>query len=367
MPRLNGKKNSTAQLDALTGLRGFAALWVVALHFAGDANLLIPATARLNWFTLAGFNAVAMFFILSGFILLHTYRARFEIFSWREYFRFLGLRLARIYPAYLAAMAAMVALVAAAAFAGVAHSSTAYPFASLPLEALMLHAWPPVKFHGWNYPDWSVSAEWFAYLFIFPLAVWLLKKLGAQNKIIIAAAALALLVGEPLVRSEWEISMVSLLFLAGALLWELRRRTVAAGKQIPPHLDSLAFLLLLVTLWFASALGRYVFPALVTLAIGLLVFGLSRADGILSRLFATRVWIFLGEISYSIYLVHGIVLRLLKIVLPAAKFAGAAFPMRAGIFFADAAAVLLAAMLLHFAVERPARNWLRRKFARSQT
>ncbi len=81
------------------------------------SNALVPAMAAVGWFTQAGFNAVAMFFILSGFILLHTYRDRFEVFSWPEYFRFLGLRLARIYPAYLAALAAMVALVVAASFA----------------------------------------------------------------------------------------------------------------------------------------------------------------------------------------------------------------------------------------------------------
>ena len=365
MPPLNGIKNSTEQFDALTGLRGFAALWVVAMHFAGDANLLMPATACLNWFTSAGFNAVAMFFVLSGFILLHTYRARFEVFSWPEYLRFLGLRLARIYPAYLAAMAAMVMLVVAAAFGGVAHSSNAYPFPSLPLEALMLHAWPPEHFEGWNYPDWSVSVEWFAYLFIFPLAVWLLKRLGGQNNIIVFTAALALLVAEPLVRSEWKIGMVSLLFLAGALLWEFRRRLLAAGSKLPPHCDSFVFGLLLAALWFGPALGKLTFVVAQTLTIGLLILGLSRADGIVSRLFATRVCVFLGEISYSIYLIHGVVLRMLKIAMPAAKFASASLPVRAGLLCADAAAVLLAAMLLHFAVERPARNWLRRKFART--
>ena len=111
MAHLKAPLSPTAEpLNALTGLRGFAALWVVSLHYGGEFNILLPATAGCNWFTGAGANAVPLFFILSGFILLHTYRARFEIFSWREYFRFIGLRLARIYPAYLAALAVMVFL-----------------------------------------------------------------------------------------------------------------------------------------------------------------------------------------------------------------------------------------------------------------
>jgi peptidoglycan/LPS O-acetylase OafA/YrhL len=357
------------QLDALTGLRGFAALWVASLHFIDETNTLLPASSSLNWIMGAGANAVPLFFVLSGFILLHTYRDQFEVFSWRKYFHFLGLRLARIYPAYLAALAAMVALVAASSLAGVAHSQSAYPLRWLLPEALMLHNWVllPPNFFGWNYPDWSVSAEWFAYLFIFPLAVWLLKRFAGENKLFIAALALALCALEPALRTEWKLSMVSLLFLVGALLWDWRRRRLQSGEKVPPQLDTLAVGLLLVVLWFTAALGTYLFLAGVLVSVGLLILGLSRADGIFSRLLATRVCVFLGEISYSIYLVHGIVQRLMKIILPAAKFSSSALPVRTGVWLADVTAVLIAALLLYFAVERPARVWLRRKFARRQT
>ena len=366
-------KTSTAsnveQLDALTGLRGFAALWVVSLHFIRETNTLLPASAGFNWFMGAGANAVPLFFILSGFILLHTYRDRFEIFSWREYFRFLGLRLARIYPAYLAALAAMILLVVVSAVAGVPHTAGAYPLRWLLPEVLMLHNWVlmPPDFSGWNYPDWSVSAEWFAYLFIFPLAVWLLKKISSGGKLWVAALALAMCLLEPGIRTEWKLSMVSLLFLAGALVWELRRRLLAPGGKTLAHLDSLGVALLLAAVWFASVNGGRLADAGILLAVALMIFGLARADGIFSRLLATRVCIFLGEISYSIYLVHGIVQRLVKVALPASKFAAAPLTVRTGIWLADFALILLAAMLLYFVVEHPARGWLRRKFSRRQT
>src|SRR5665213_3072025 len=187
------------QLDALTGLRGFAALWVVSLHFMEVTNLLLPASASLNWLMGAGANAVPLFFFLSGFILLPTYRDRFEIFSWREYFRFLGLRLARIYPAYLAALIVMVMMVVASSMIGVPHSHDAYPL-----------NWMLPDFFGWNYPDWSVSAEWFAYLFIFPPAVWLVKKIsGVKLRLGLALIfAFGLCVLEPAVRTEWKLPTV---------------------------------------------------------------------------------------------------------------------------------------------------------------
>ncbi|MDR3456540.1 MAG: acyltransferase [Verrucomicrobiae bacterium] len=358
-------------LAALTGLRGFAAFWVVSLHFMGDTNTLLPASAGLNWLMGAGANAVPLFFILSGFILLHTYRARFEIFSWGEYLRFLGLRLARIYPAYLAALAAMGLLVCTAPLVGAPFNHAAYPLRWLLPEALMLHNWVvvvvPPHFSGWNYPDWSVSAEWFAYLFIFPLAAWLLKKISRRGNLLVAALALAVLALEPAVHTEWKLSMVSLLFLAGALLWELRRRQLAAGKKIFPHLDSAGVALLLAAVSLAAVHGGWPAYAGILVASGLLVFGLAQAGGIFSRLLALRGCVFLGQISYSIYLIHGVVQRLLKVTLPSQKFAGAALPVRTGVFLMDIALILLAALLLYFLVEQPARAWLHRKFSRPQT
>ena len=347
------------QLDALTGLRGLAALWVVLMHFGRDFTLLLPASASVNWLIGQGAEAVPLFFILSGFILLHTYRAHFEIFSWREYFQFLWLRLARIYPTYLATLGLMVGLVGASTLAGVAYSKTAYPLARLPWEALMLHRWWWADFFGWNYPDWSISAEWFAYLFIFPLAVWALKKLGHNKTIFIGIIATGLLTLEPAVRTEWKISMVSLLFLAGAFIWEIRRR-LQSGKNIPAQLDLLAGGLCLAVLWFVPWLGQYFSAALFLLAVGLLILGLSRTDGRLSRLLSWTPIFFLGEISYSVYLTHGITQRVLKIVLPVEKFAAASFPLRLGILLIYAAALFAGALSVYYLVEKPARTWLRR-------
>jgi peptidoglycan/LPS O-acetylase OafA/YrhL len=347
------------QLDALTGLRGLAALWVALMHFGHELTVLLPASAGVNWFIGEGAEAVPLFFILSGFILLHTYRAHFEIFSWRVYFQFIWLRLARIYPTYLATLGLMVALVVASTLIGAPYSKASYPLARLPWEALMLHRWWWTDFFGWNYPDWSISAEWFAYLFIFPIAVWLLKKLGGSKKIIIGLVALGLIALEPAVRTEWKISMVSLLFLAGAFIWELRRR-LQCGKKILPHLDLLAGALCFTVLWFVPLLGKYFSSALFLLAVGLLILGLSRNDGHLSRLLAWTPIFFLGEISYSLYLTHGVAQRVLKIALPAEHFAASSLLVRIGLVLTYAAALFALSLCVYYAVERPARKWLRR-------
>ena len=356
------------QFAALTGLRGFAALWVVSLHFIDVSHVLLPASRQLDWFVGAGSNAVPLFFVLSGFILLHTYRDQFEFFSWRKYFGFLGLRLARIYPAYLAALMAMGALVIAAVIAGSPYNRESYPPKWLLPEVLMLHCWVklPPHYFGWNFPDWSVSAEWFAYLFIFPLAVALLKKTDGRGKWLPLVLGLGFCVVEPAIRTEWKLPTVSLLFLAGAWLWDYRRQHLQAGRKIPPQLDTIGFLLLLAVLWLGAGVGRFFTDAGVLLSVALLILGLSGANGVLSRMLAGQVCVFLGEISYSIYLVHGVVLRLVKIILPASKFAMAALPLRSAVLAADFAGVMVAAVLLYYLVEHPARIWLRRRFAAGQ-
>jgi peptidoglycan/LPS O-acetylase OafA/YrhL len=80
-----------------------------------------------------------------------------------------------------------------------------------------------------------------------------------------------------------------------------------------------------------------------------------------SRLLAWSPVVFLGDISYSIYLTHGIVQRVLKIVLPAEKFAASSPVVRAGILLAYVAALFALSLCVHYGVERPARNWLRRR------
>lgn len=344
------------QFQALTGLRGFAALWVVSFHFMGATNLLVPASKHLNWFMSKGGSGVPLFFILSGFILIHTYRDKFTIFTWREYFNFIGLRIARIYPAYLVALAAMALLVWFAALAGMPYRAASYPLSVLPFEALMLHQWLPTKFEGWNFPDWSVSAEWFAYLFVFPVAIWLLRILSGVNHLTKIALTLALFGVEPIVRTGWCISMVSVLFLAGALMSDLHKRL-----PIPPHLDLAGALLLLGGLLFAPEfLNRY--PSIFLMVLGTLILGLSNNAGIISRLLATRLTVFLGVISYSLYLSHGIVQRVLKVVLPTWQFSDASLHVRLGIWLVYLATILLAAIALYYGTERPARAWLRRRF-----
>ena len=142
------------ELDALTGLRGIAALWVLAYHAGLSA---------------AGYLGVDLFFVLSGFIIAYNYADARLAEDGRRYREFLWRRLARIYPAYLAALLLTLAAVAVLAPWEVSLRKSAHFTAEgFWASVFMVQAWTVPVPRVWNVPGWSVSAEWAAYL-AFPL------------------------------------------------------------------------------------------------------------------------------------------------------------------------------------------------------
>jgi len=84
-----------ARLNALTGLRCFAAVNIVLFHFSNPQwfGLLAPVVN-------AGFVSVSYFILLSGFVLGYNYNARARAGE-LDKVRFWKARFTRIYPIYL--------------------------------------------------------------------------------------------------------------------------------------------------------------------------------------------------------------------------------------------------------------------------
>ena len=70
----NGADRSPSRLAALDGLRGLAAFAIVVFHYVH----FLPSGPRpyedqLHWLYARGYHAVALFFILSGYIFFAAY------------------------------------------------------------------------------------------------------------------------------------------------------------------------------------------------------------------------------------------------------------------------------------------------------
>ncbi|HLA58321.1 MAG TPA: acyltransferase family protein, partial [Puia sp.] len=63
-------------LSNLTPLRGIAALWVVVFHFSEIVAKFV--STQYSRLLTKGYLMVDLFFILSGFIMIHVYRKKFQ-------------------------------------------------------------------------------------------------------------------------------------------------------------------------------------------------------------------------------------------------------------------------------------------------
>ena len=141
-----------SKIDALTGLRWFAALGVYLYHFG-----LPPQTP--HWLANLKHNGglgVPFFFVLSGYVLSLRYQS-----STPNFRRYLRSRFARIGPLYLVALFMMV----------IYKSIPNFPKFDLQFftHLFALQAWRDSD-NGlfYNGPGWTISVEMFFYL-IFPL------------------------------------------------------------------------------------------------------------------------------------------------------------------------------------------------------
>jgi peptidoglycan/LPS O-acetylase OafA/YrhL len=213
------------QLPALTGIRGFAALWVMLYHFS-EKN--VDTNSWFHWGALdpliiRGAAGVDIFFVLSGFILTHVYRNKFGSgLNRNSWLTFLNHRVARLYPVHLVTMLAMVVLFyAAKSSSGAApHHSYAFSWYSALANLTLTHAWFPGVVGAINGPAWSISAEWFVYL-LFPVAYFMLSKSGKTWPWLVALAALLISLG---VEAWHPIEQVTVEFCFGMALYELFTR-----------------------------------------------------------------------------------------------------------------------------------------------
>src|SRR5450432_3722363 len=118
---------------------------------------------------------VDLFFIMSGFIILHVYKDDFTNHIKRISFKkYIVARFARIYPLHFFAMLLLVVGVIVFSPQGTYPNAIENPWA-IPTGFLLLHSYYIHDVYTWNIPSWSISAEWAAYL-LFPFFALFLNK-----------------------------------------------------------------------------------------------------------------------------------------------------------------------------------------------
>lgn len=356
------------EIHTLTGIRAFAALWVLAMHLYSpllNGTIFYP-------FVMGGGSGVTLFFILSGFILSYVYQEKFKKGSFLKNSKeFILNRIARIYPLHLFCLT----YVACALFYFNMYSQSLEIFI---YNLLLIQGW---GIFGWSHASydaaaWSISVEFFCYL-CFPILIYFVNK---TNKFILFLFFCILCFFsfftryndydsffKPLFQSIcWgdsegrfycgkAIGYYGIFFMIGVSLYPLAKKL--PERKAWDYGCLLAFIMLFalfafpvnqVDIYFNTLFG------LLAVIYSILIISLYKTTGIFQRIFGNKIAVYLGDISFALYMTHEWVMEtVLRISSPSLHL-----PLQwLSLFFA----LIIAALLYHF-FEIPSRNFLRAWF-----
>jgi len=183
-------KSSAISLPGLTPLRGIAALGVAIFHF--QVYLIRFIDKDKSMFVDKLYLMVDLFFIMSGFLILHVYREQFvEKISMASFKKFIVARFARVYPLHLITLLLLISLY----FLQRYDLDSFYNLHAIASHIFLLHSFPLNNELTWNVPSWSISAEWWAYMLFPGLCLFIAKnkKLGVSLLLLCIIACYILL------------------------------------------------------------------------------------------------------------------------------------------------------------------------------
>jgi peptidoglycan/LPS O-acetylase OafA/YrhL len=355
-----------ARLNALTGLRCFAAVNIVLFHFS-NPQWFGPLAPVVN----AGYASVSFFILLSGFVMAYNYADRARAGQFGKV-RFWTARITRLYPIYLLSLVLGVGTLGAEY---VAHTHGMF-WAGMTLTPLLLQGWIPEIATFWNTPAWTMSAEWFFYLLLPWLVLW--RRPSTTGRLLLRLAAV------------WIVGMIP-----GTLYTMLKPDGIAnldrwswgpwlqALKFTPlPHLASFTFGVLLADLdavmgrssrlrfalgagGFLALFGILELGSLVPYAVlhdsllmpvfGCMILGLA-GENQLAWFFGLPPLVFVGEASYCLYLMHFNLWNLIH----DSHLLDRLNLSRFDPWISYLLLIGLAVLALHV-VEKPAQRWLRKR------
>lgn len=311
-----------------------------------------------------GYWAVDVFFVLSGYILSYIYASQFESSpTLRNYFHYLTARFARIYPLHIFAIGILAAALAVRAI--VAHSThlpTNLNLHHLALNIFLIHGWGYANVLSWNFPSWSISSEWFAYLLLLPALCRYLRKWPATLVLVVATAIWTLfclaLSGQDLSVGEqtvsWAIPRIVCEFSLGYGLYRLSRQW--QQSSLVSDFLALGGTTALVLMSTVSGIPEWWLAP----TVAALVLGLAKPGPLGELVFGNRIAVYWGERSYAIYMLHGVIQFLASMLVLRLPFVTSswAWPL----LVVEVLLVFLASDWAYRRIEAPARTRLRTLF-----
>ncbi|MDP3858304.1 MAG: acyltransferase [Stagnimonas sp.] len=378
---MNVPSSGRVNFGELDALRGIAALLVALLH-AQWINALCGLTGVRNAYLMVDF-----FFVLSGFIMYHTYGTKLG--NALEFRKFVVVRLGRLYPLHLCFLMVFLGIEFVEYFATttmgikVGHAAFETNNGSAFLANLLLaHSLGFFDEQTFNTPSWSISTEFYAYLVFAVLFLFISGARGrrhASTIIAVVGFGSLLLLGARQMDYQADYGFLRCLygFFLGVLAYSVyprllatQRGTAAAGAALLALTATVVFLMLKPPRSWAD----FAFPVLSAFTV--LAVALAQGASAITWL-SSRPMLWLGKVSYSIYMVHMSLVwffsQLLRLVFGGQRvkingdhigFIAAPVWIGTAVLIVYVISLLVLSAFTYRYVEEPCRNYARRLAAR---
>jgi peptidoglycan/LPS O-acetylase OafA/YrhL len=286
-----------ARFDVLDFYRYAGAIFVALDHYLivySPVDRILVQRISLQLQPLMGF-----FFTLSGFVIMHVYQ---NISSRSEYIDYVQKRLARMYPLHLVTFALFIVCAAIGPLRYWFSSDAILP------NLLLVHAWGVTDRLTFNYPSWSVSAEFFVYL-LFPAFLFLITRLGLWTALLVPClfAVMNSYLFDGLGLRPWTSATFDFgcfravpSFIAGMAVYRLA--TTKFSELIVPEWAAHGSAIAAIAIMIAGAPNELALALFVPV-----VFLLARAEPRAPGIFSTPFFRSLSNSSYGFYMLHVLV------------------------------------------------------------
>ena len=359
----------------LDGFRGVAALGIALYHcwlLSGQPAL---GGGPVRDVLSAGFLAVTLFFVLSGFVLFLPVARRGGSFG--PVAPYARRRIARVVPAYYAVLGACLLawpLLTTGDMAGrVTTDSVVAHLLFAQQEARLLPGYDGALGFGVDPVVWTLSLEALFYVGLPLVAGWFWRRPWLAVGLAVAVGVVGRVVlgdiaGEPrqsVLLSSFPLHLADFAAGMGAALLYVRARPVSARLSGAVAVTcAVAALVALAGVGGADAgevrdgvRTNWALMALLPFAFAGAVLGLAWAPAVLRRPFEAAPARWLGSVSYGVFLAHYPLLLLARTTLDFSHDGSREAFLSLTAFAVPAS--LLAGWLSWLAIERPARRWAR--------
>ena len=306
--------NKKRHFTSLDSLRGFAALFVVFLHSYWNHDFYFLNFIRNSYLF------VDLFFILSGFVIIYNYHDKLldDSISIKQ---FILKRFYRLWPLHFSILLVFLFL-EFAKFIFFTHfgiSGTNIPFSenngiAFFANLFFLQSFNTFQDATFNGPSWSISVEFFTYIFFAVSIIMFKNKINLYKYfslivIIISSYFLYFKIGHLSVTHDFGFIRCLFGFFSGIIIFYLYNSSLNSYSRIKninyftwTIIELFIIFFLIYSLSWKDEVNRLDFISFALFFITIYIFIFSK--GFVSKLLNYRLFTYLGKISFSIYMVH---------------------------------------------------------------